>query len=242
MARPYASAIERSFNSKLTSDPKKRPMSVTMASQHTCPTVCPLRNNGCYAEQGPMGIQTHRLNKDGILSADDFARCEADAIDGLTGRNMLRLHEVGDCTTDSSARILADAAERYIDRARIEHGIKDQKVYGYTHAWRDIERDSWGPISILASCENEADVLAATSRGYACAIVAMQHKDIPSKIGTMSTLPCPQQTGQKADCYSCRACMHDNRLYGKGVIVFAVHGNAGKKRIPAVLAAKTNLL
>src|SRR5690554_5488578 len=35
---------------------KTGPMPVVTASSATCPDVCPLKGNGCYAELGPLGM------------------------------------------------------------------------------------------------------------------------------------------------------------------------------------------
>jgi hypothetical protein len=76
----------------------------------------------------------------------------------------LRLHTVGDCRTDEAARIVAAAAERYMDAG-------GGPVWTYTHAWRLVDRASWGRVSVLASCETPEQVELARARGYATAIV-----------------------------------------------------------------------
>src|SRR3954468_7603539 len=160
----HATATERSEDRKLTTDPKSRPVSTTSAAQWACPDTCPFMASGCYAESGPMAFTTRRLNAAGENSPEAIALVEAAAIRRLSGRNPLRLHLVGDCKTDEAARIVSTAAA--------EHTAKhDRPVWTYTHAWREVERASWQSVSVLASCETEADVAAAVERGYATAIV-----------------------------------------------------------------------
>src|ERR1051325_9338279 len=137
-----AIAVEKSRNSKIAG------CSATMVSQASCPRSCKFYANGCYAESGPTGFTTHRLNRSTETKPEAIARIEAKAISQLSGKRPLRLHVVGDCTTDKAAKILSSAAESY-----------PMPVWSYTHAWRTVSRVLWGKVSILASCETAADVI-----------------------------------------------------------------------------------
>lgn len=89
-------------------------VSATYATQATCPGDCPLRGSGCYAESGLVGmVVTSKLNRseDSQKSVDELAMDEAIAIAGLSGEHPLRIHVVGDATTDAAAKMLSDAAE-----------------------------------------------------------------------------------------------------------------------------------
>ena len=76
--------IETSDNRKLGA------VSATYASQSSCPRSCPWFGKGCYAEHGPVGFTTRRLNRSTARSAVRIAEAEARAIDGLTGDRLLR--------------------------------------------------------------------------------------------------------------------------------------------------------
>src|ERR1051325_4960950 len=102
-----AIAIEKSRNSKITG------CSATMVSQASCPRSCKFYGNGCYAESGPAGFTTHRLNRSTETKPEAIARIEAKAISQLSGKRPLRLHVVGDCTTDQAAKVLSSAVEFY---------------------------------------------------------------------------------------------------------------------------------
>src|SRR5207248_895946 len=88
-------------------------VSATYASQASCPPSCPWFKQGCYAESGPTGFTTRRLNRSDVRGAVRIAREEARAIDALTGDRLLRLHVVGDARTKAAARVLGAAAQRY---------------------------------------------------------------------------------------------------------------------------------
>jgi hypothetical protein len=138
--------------------------------------------------------------------------------------NPLRLHTVGDCKTDRAAAIVADAAMAHTAR----YG---QPSWTYTHAWRAVQRPSWGTVSVLASCETEDDVARATAEGWACAIVVNKGDVLPDTIAGMKTIHCPQQTGGKPDCARCMICAKDTRIKGKAVVVFEGHGATKKLAI-----------
>lgn len=235
MARQYrqtraACAVHRSEDSKLTTDPKNRPIAVTYAAQQSCPLTCPFRGNGCYAETGHTLITTRRVNGAGAeLTPEAIALEEAWAIRALPAGWPLRLHVVGDCSTDKAAQIVSEAADEY--RARV-----GSPVWTYTHAWRDVERASWGNVSVLASCETAEDVKDAVARGYATAIVVTDRDSIPADLGGTKPFLCPQQTGARPDCASCMVCAKDTRIRGKATVVLLAH--SAPKKIRNALALR----
>lgn len=190
----------------------------------TCPTTCPHKGNGCYAQGGNVGFHVHRLEKATKgLKSYDLIRKEAREIikagKDANGRS-LRLHVSGDVRTNATARLLGNAAIRWIG-----------KVYTYTHSWRQVTRSSWGPISVLASCETLQQASQAWEKGYAAAVIVPEHKsDKAYTVGDMKVIPCPQQT-REVTCEKCGLCMSDAMLHKqKAVIAFAAHGY-GKKRV-----------
>jgi hypothetical protein len=197
----------------------------THAAQASCPSSCVFKDGGgCYAESGRQGMfVTRRLNEIGaLIDADalDVAMAEAEAIDGMQvvyGRPM-RLHTVGDCSTDDCARVVAAAAKRYVERG-------GGPVWTYTHAWRDVERVSWGSVSVLASCETADDVIAARARGYATAMVVEEFGTSRlHELERTKVLPCPSMTRNVA-CSDCRLCFNDQGLRDRGYsIAFELHG------------------
>lgn len=165
-----ATATAKSGNAKIGD------AAATYAAQASCPSYCAFFNGGgCYAENGQIySSVTKRLNDDAHATratALDVARAEADAIDRLPVLQCwdkpIRLHTVGDCTTDETAQIVAAAAERYMQRG-------GGPAWCYTHAWRIVDRASWGRVSVLASCETPEQVELARARGYATALVVEQ--------------------------------------------------------------------
>lgn len=228
-----AIAKARSGNAKLGN------AATTHAAQASCPSSCVFKDGGgCYAETGRQGMFVTRVLNERAADEQanwlDVAVAEAAAIDEMEPEPgwPMRLHTVGDCQNDHAARIVAGAAARYVERG-------GGPVWTYTHAWRDVARESWGNVSVLASCENEDDVLAAHERGYATALVVERFdRDQLYVFGATSVLPCPSMT-RHVPCSDCRLCTDDARLLDRGYSIgFAIHGIPATQR--AARTALTN--
>lgn len=218
---PLAVACALSANTKIGE------AASTYAAQASCPSSCPfLDGGGCYAESGQLGkFVTDPLNtaaRDREADELDVALAEARAIvemDVVPGRPM-RLHTVGDCSTTAAAQIVALAAADYRRRG-------GGPVWTYTHAWREVAREAWGAVSVLASCETAADVQLARERGYAPSIVV---EEFPGRRAFLldskeKVVPCPAQTTNGVSCSSCRLCLDDARLRALDVVIgFELHG------------------
>lgn len=222
-----AIAVEKSQNEKTGV------VSATYVSQASCPSTCRFRGSGCYAESGNVAYVTRRLNADEENEIEVIARSEAEAIRGLSGKRALRVHVVGDCTSDAAARIVSEAM--------VEHSTKwSQPAWTYTHAWRDVARESWGSANVQASCETKADEDLARSRGYATARVVekFDSDSLYTAEDGSKILPCPQQTGKSADCISCGLCLNsaaiEKRLKNEISIGFAAHGATKKRAVKAL--------
>jgi hypothetical protein len=220
--KKLATAVERSETSKLGLT------HATYASQRSCPSDCAFMGNGCYAEGGPTGIHTRRLNNAAVHATPlEVAEAEAAAIDTLSGTLDLRIHVVGDCTTSKAADLVSSAALRRIRRSR--------RIWSYTHAWRDVEREAWQDVSVLASCERPEQAIEALDKGWAAAVVLPIFKDERLHVqGGLKVLPCPHQT-RGVKCVDCGLCMNAERLHGKGIAVGFVPHGARKKRVLTVI-------
>lgn len=215
-------AVEKSTNSKTGI------VSATYAPMQTCPSTCPFLNSGCYAQTSHTGMHAIRLGKEArqmkLETPLKLAQEEAKAIRALKGDYDLRLHIVGDCKTAKAAEVLARAAKDHMAK-------KDKKVWTYTHAWREIPRNKFGSISVLASCETLDECKKAMKRGYAASVVRLK----PFK-GTMPfqglKMTACKSLSEGMKCNECRQCMNaDKLLKNNEVICFFPHGaTAGKAR------------
>ena len=206
----HASAVELSKNSKVG------PASATYVSQQSCPKSCVFLKEGL--SEGP--------------TPKDLAIEEAYAIDTLTGRFDLRLKVVGDSATNEAASIVGDAVKRFKERSK-RYG-SERAAWAYTHSWHpdkeNVRRESFGPISVLASCQSEDEVELANSLGYAAALVVDKMPGKVVKIDDKSYVHCLEQS-KGTQCVDCRLCFDDEFLKEKNItIVFELHGSAVKAR------------
>lgn len=209
-------AVARSANGKVG------PVRVTHVAQGSCPPDCVFLGNGdCYANNGPQAWTTNRLNRAPLRTPEEYARSEAELVRKLPAKGVpLRLHIVGDARTPAAARILADAAADY--RAR-----GGGPVWKYTHAWRDVPRNAWGAMSILASVHSVADAAAALEAGYAPALTVPKHASPKAYAigGGIRGIPCPAQRGDTT-CNDCRLCMRADTLQAQRAAILFEPDNA----------------
>jgi hypothetical protein len=224
MAYKIATLVLQSKNVKIGD------VSATYASiDGSCPTDCAHRGAGCYAQSGNVGIHVSRMNatnKDRVRQdAREVAREEARQIKAAISKGddtrPLRVHVSGDCRTPSAAQTIAKAISGW-----------REKVWSYTHAWKVVDRASWGRVSVLASVDNASDLSEAFARGYAPAIVVDRHPE-DGKAFTredgVKVIPCPNQT-RDITCVQCGLCMNADKLHAMGAaIAFAAHGVSKRK-------------
>lgn len=217
--------VSDSGNAKLMGSHKVDATYVSI--QASCPKDCSLMGEGCYAQLGNVGIHTHRLDEEAKgMSALQAARAEAHAIDNsYQGRMVpwgrpLRLHVAGDSRTLAGTRIINNAVGRWQDRG-------GGPCWSYTHAWRNVPKEDWSNVSMLASVDSLAEVKNAHMQGYAPAIVVAEHPSDRAYYlngSDVKWIPCPAQT-REVGCSDCRLCFDADRLErGNFGIAFAVHG------------------
>ena len=226
-----------------TANKKTGNVAVTSASQSTCPPTCSFKGKGCYAELGPMGIQTSRLNSSSITNPVEIAKLEANEIDKLDRMVKCRVHVVGDCADWDSASLVGAAMTRYHDRTGFP-------AWTYTHAWRTVPYEAWESLNksetnnpiVLASIEHPSQVAEAKAMGYErSAMVVNRHpSDKIYEHEGVTVRPCPAESNEKVQCSNCELCMGDTIIKRNWVIGFAVHGGRKNKIKKAGTVTVTN--
>jgi len=221
--QPAAIAVESSENRKIGA------CSATYVSQGSCPPDCPHYDDACYGLYGPTGIIFRRLTEAPARGPLALALEEAAAIDRLSGDHPLRGRVVGDSRTPASARIFREACRRFARRGGWSFGSvrrhRGPGIWTYNHAWRLIPRRCWGGVSVLASCEDPHQAVAAMERGYAAALIVPTFRsERVHQYGPVRLLPCPWET-RRITCRECRLCFDDQRLLAAGLVIgFTPHG------------------
>lgn len=103
--------IEDSSNAKLGPG-----TAATMLPLSTCPAACPLRDAGCYAQQGNVAIHERRLSRESPDAETALAREFAEVVAARPRGRRLRFHVSGDVRhARDAARVgLAADTEAYV--------------------------------------------------------------------------------------------------------------------------------
>ncbi len=196
----------------------------------TCPSTCSLKDKGCYAQQGNVGIYANRLEKTSAIVA---ATAEAKAIDasyrgGSVPERNVRIHVSGDSKTIVGTKRIAAAVKRWKARG-------GKAAWTYTHAHSRVHRKHWGSVSVLASLDNISQIAAARQQGYAPAIIVNKFDGAKAfMLEGVKFIPCPAQTKDNVTCTSCKLCWDSDRLYKSNMgIAFAAHG-VQKRNLPVI--------
>ncbi len=235
--------VPASKNMKIVANRSRGQVATTYASiEASCPSSCGLRGNGCYGQQGHVGMVNARLSR-GVTAPDSLraALDESSAIragiasfrggvvpqDGAKGGRDLRLHTLGDCATIEAAEILGAACREWMEAG-------GSKPWTYTHAWRDVPRVAWGEhVSVFASVDKAEDAREARALGYAIAYVTDKFQDTRAYHDlafAYRSIPCPAQTREDIGCADCRLCMDDQGMAARQhAVVFEAHGRQAKK-------------
>lgn len=212
--------VEGSNNSKIMGS--ERVDATYVSIEGSCPSACPLKDDGCYAQtSGFLGKLARALNEE----EKDPNAAECELIDAsykggpVPPGRALRLHVSGDCADRHKASALACAVARWQRRG-------GGPAWNYTHAWRTVRRSAWGKVSVLASIENPLQARVVRRQGYAPALVVESHPPdgrAYEKDGTR-WIPCPAQT-REVGCTDCRLCFDADALFERRAgIAFAAHG------------------
>jgi hypothetical protein len=222
---------------KKSSNKKTGPIAVSTTSKDSCPSTCPLKGNGCYADSGPL-----RLHWDAVSDGPYREKPRGTDIESFI-RDLKSLPE-GSCFRHNQAGDLP-----HFD------GLIDGKVLGkITDACAERKLTAWtythhDPVVLI----NEEKIKRACSRGFTVNISAHNQEDavdcfnrnmpavcIVPKNETrkhwehdgVKFLVCPAQWSDK-NCAECKLCSVADRSC---VVAFKAHGTQAKKVEATILA------
>ena len=205
---------------------KTGPIPVSTTSAETCPDSCPLKQGGCYAKSGPLGLHWAAVtnNKRGG-DFDAFIK----QIEGLPRDQLWRHNQAGDLPGDN---LTIDAAAL----SRLVHANKNKRGFTYTHKPLTAENQAaikaanqnGFTINLSANRIQDVDGLAALNIGPVVTILPEKGGKVTYTSGGLKVVTCPAQTNNKTTCATCGLCQKVDRGYAIG---FIVHGTGKKKAI-----------
>jgi hypothetical protein len=204
---------------------KTGPIPVTTSARETCPSACPLKGNGCYAESGPLALHWRKVTT--ATTAATLA-----AIAALPKGTLWRHNQAGDLAgTGDTIDVAALAA--------LVSANNGKRGFTYTHKPTDSpnNRDAIAhanangfTVNLSADTLTEADELASLGIGPVVVVVT---RDAPERLATPQgrrVVVCPAQTRDDVTCQSCQLCARATRDV---IVGFRAHG-AGARKAEAV--------
>ena len=201
-------------------------MAVTTSTATTCPTSCPFKGNGCYADSGPLKLHWNKVTEGD--RGDDWPTF-LDKIKDLPTGSKWRHNQAGDLPGDMEK--LDD--EKCIELAKANEG---KRGFTYTH------------YDVLDNFQNAITVNIMNHLGFTVNVSAnnLEHADklCDLDIAPVATvLPIEQTTntvtpkGRKVvvcpatykDDVSCASCMLCEKWDRNVVVGFPAHGTSKKK-------------
>lgn len=203
---------------------KTGPIPVSTTSKASCSDTCPFKDNGCYAESGPLALHWRAVTA-GERGLDWTSFCDAIAQlpDGQLWRHNQAgdLPGIGDYINPAAMQLLIDAN-------------KGRRGFTYTHKPATpenlelIRAANAAGFTVNLSANNlaHADALADTGAGPVVTVLPI---NAPAKMTTPAGRPvitCPAQTRDDVSCADCQLCARADR---PTIIGFLAHGTGAKK-------------
>ena len=201
-------------------------MAVTTSTATTCPTSCPFKSNGCYADSGPLKLHWDKVTRE--ERGDDWSTFISKIKDLPTGSKW-RHNQAGDLPGDMEKL----DNEKCIELAKANKG---KRGFTYTH------------YDVLNNFQNAITVNMMNHLGFTVNVSAnnLEHADqlCDLDIAPVATvLPIEQTTntvtpkGRKVvvcpatykDDVSCASCMLCEKWDRNVVVGFPAHGTSKKK-------------
>ena len=224
--------MERVALTLSSSNKKTGPMPVTTSTADYCPTSCPLKDNGCYAENSHQGMHWRKVTSGerGVVWSQFLAEVRTLP----KGPFAIWRHNVaGDLPKTKAGKI---------DRTKMRGLISANAGRGgftYTHhapaANRHIiEAANLRGFTVNLSANNaaQADEYAALGIAPVVTLLATEAKTSKTPAGR-TVVRCPAETSKTINCQTCRLCQRTNRKF---IIGFYPHGSGKAKA--ATVAAK----
>ena len=205
---------------------KVGPMAVTTSTATTCPTSCPFKGNGCYADSGPLKLHWDKVTEG--ERGDDWPTF-LDKIKDMPEGSKWRHNQAGDLPGDTQDL----DSTKCVDLAKANKG---KRGFTYTH------------YDVLDNFQNAITVNIMNHLGFTVNVSAnnLEHADklCDLDIAPVATvLPIEQTTntvtpkGRKVvvcpatykDDVSCASCMLCEKWDRNVVVGFPAHGTSKKK-------------
>lgn len=211
---------------RVTANKKTGPIPVTINNSETCPDACSLKNNGCYANHGPLLIAWKRVDAGKGNSTNFAGLCEQ--ISTIYKNSLWRYAVAGDLpgnnnTIDHTALnqlVEANRGRRGFTFTHKPVGISGQELVNAQAIF--AANKSGFAINLSADNIGQADDLHALGIGPVVVVLPQDHPHKATKTPAgHQIVVCPAVTQEDMTCANCGLCAISNR---KSIIGFPAHG------------------
>jgi hypothetical protein len=213
---------------------KVGPIPVSTTSAKTCPSDCPFKKSGCYADGGPLALFWGKVTReDAGTDWDSFCG----QVKALPEGQLWRHNQAGDLPGNGK-EIDHDALMALVS------ANEGRKGFTYTHynpigynkdndALMNalcIAKANEGGFTVNMSGNNlkHADQLAALKIGPVVCVVPEDHPEHSTTPEGRKVVVCPEQTGKAKSCAECKLCQKVDRAV---IVAFRAHGVSKRKAI-----------
>lgn len=206
------------------------PASVT--SRSTCPDRCNFKNNGCYAEVGPLSWHWDRVD-DGRRGGTLEEFC--DQVRALPRHTMWRYAVAGDLPGDGT----------HIDPFALHHLVsanRGRRGFGFSHYDPRLTKNASAleyanqqkfTINLSAETLEEVDEFMALGIAPVVVVLPVDQVDTVKTPAGNTVMVCPASIGNTT-CALCGICAEANRKFAVG---FPAHGGR-KRKVEAIFMAE----
>lgn len=207
---------------------KVGPIPVSTTEARTCPTSCPFKKNGCYADGGPLALFWGKVSKgDAGVSWGEFCG----QIQALPEGQLWRHNQAGDLPSADGLEIDREALYSLVE------ANKGKRGFTYTHHDPMVANNGFAinkansegfTVNLSGNNLAHADTLADLQIGPVVAVVPEDHPEQSMTPAGRKVVVCPEQTGKAKSCAECQLCQRVDR---KVIVGFRAHGVSKRKAI-----------
>ena len=207
-----------------SSNAKTGPIPVSTTSALSCSDTCPFKENGCYADGGPLALHWRAVTK-GERGTDWETFCES--IEALPLGQLWRHNQAGDLPGLNES-INPDALRMLVKSNAGKRG------FTYTHKpltqenktlIREANSEGF-TINLSANNLTHADELSELNIGPVVTLLPRDASEKTYTPGGRLVITCPAQTRDDVNCSNCQLCARADR---PTIIGFIAHGTGAKK-------------
>ncbi len=210
----------------VSSNRKTGKIPVTTTSAESCPSACPFKKNGCYADGGPLGMHWLKVTK---RQRGENWRLFLGKIAGLPDGQFWRHNQAGDLP----------GFDNNIDGNLLRQLTKanaGKRGFTYTHKpvlknaknRQLVQKANKAGFTVNLSANNlrEADKLADLNIGPVVCVLPVDHTGNTETPKGRRVVQCPATIdGKDASCESCQLCQKQR----SAIVGFPAHGASKRK-------------